>query len=97
MQIVEIIALLFSIRKLRKENAHWEEVHKVYLLCVRLIILISVLRCITDGLLCILIITSIAHVMSHQVVVSYLMDSPLYKTIYDFYQFIFFHKRPIVS
>lgn len=71
MQLVEVLKLLNSIRKLSKINENWNEVKHIYMVCIKLIVSITIVRYLTEGLMCFFFIAMALNLVNHPLVLSY--------------------------
>jgi len=97
MQLVELIKLLMSIRKLSKVNKNWVAVKKIYIHCLSLIISISITRYLTESLMCLFTIFLMVGLLTHPPVFQYLVSSGVYSFLDSFIHFQNLNKRYTLS
>jgi len=97
MQLVDLIKLLVSLRKLSKVNKNWVEVKRVYILCIKLIISITITRYLTEGLMCCFLIIMVINLVMHPLIFPYFVASGLYTFTDNILHFSKFNERHFLS
>lgn len=87
MRYCKFLSLAFTIRKLSKEHDEWDKVYRTYLLCIRLILIVSILRYITECILVVALLITAFHVLSHPVVLNAIATNPMYRWMNSVLQF----------
>lgn len=97
MPLLDVLRVGYKIWKLSRQNSEWKDVYAMYLTCVKLILILAILRGVVDILFVVTLAFAFLQLIYYPMMVHHITFSGIYRWIYTSSIFSIVRERLLLS